>query len=63
MQKIQDEEGNQWYKHKKRVYRIKHGVRGAHASIQFQCEDCWMINLEGRLPADELDDAYIMLQH
>jgi hypothetical protein len=61
VQKIQDKEGNQWYKHEKRVYQINHGVRGAHASIQFQCKDCWMINLEGRLPADGLDDAYIML--
>ncbi len=23
--------------------------------------DCWMVNLEGRLPVKGLDDAYIML--
>jgi hypothetical protein len=36
-------------------------VRGAHASIHFQCEDCWMINLEGCLPVPGLDDWYKML--
>jgi hypothetical protein len=59
--KIQDEEGNLWYKHERRVERINHGVRGAHASIHFQCEDCWMINLEGYPPVKGLDDAYIMM--
>ena len=61
IKRIQDEEGNRWYKHDRRVERINHGVRGAHASIHFQCEDCWMVNLEGRLPAKGLDDAYLML--
>jgi hypothetical protein len=60
IKKIQDEEGNRWYKHR-RVERINHGVRGAHASIHFQCEDCWMVNLEGHLPAKGLDDVYLML--
>jgi hypothetical protein len=58
---IQDEEGNQWYKHERRVHRINHGVRGVHTTIPFQCKDCWMVNLEGRLPVKGLDDAYIML--
>jgi hypothetical protein len=61
VRRIQDEEGNKWYKHETRLYCINHRVRGAHASIHFQCEDCWMINLEGHLPAEGLDDAYIML--
>ncbi len=61
MKRIQDKEGNKWYKHETRLHGINHGVRGAHALIQFQCEDCWMINLGGRLPAEGLDDAYIML--
>jgi hypothetical protein len=61
VKRIQDEEGNCWYKHERRVHRINHGVRGAHASIQFQCENCWMVNLEGCLPVEGLDDAYIML--
>ena len=63
IKRIQDKEGNRWYKHDKRVDRINHGVRGAHASIHFQCEDCWMVNLEGRLPVKRLEDAYIMLIH
>jgi hypothetical protein len=61
VRRIQDEEGNKWYKHNRRVFQINHGVCGAHASIQFQCEICWLINLEGRLPVDGLDDAYVML--
>jgi hypothetical protein len=63
VKRIQDEEGSCWYKHERRVHRINHRVRGAHASIQFQCENCWMVNLEGRLPVEGLDDAYVMLIH
>ena len=58
---IQDKEGNQWFKHDKREHRINHGVRGAHALISFQCKDCWMINLEGRLPLPGSDDAFVMM--
>jgi hypothetical protein len=35
-------------------------VRGTHASIPFQCEECWMFNLERCLPVPGLDDAYVM---
>ena len=42
-----------------RAERINQGVRGAHASIPFQCEACWMLNLEERLPVDGLDDMYV----
>ncbi len=49
MKKIEDKEGNKWYK------------QGAHASIHFQCEHCWLINLEGHPPVERLDDAYVML--
>ena len=63
VKRIQDDKGNKWYKHEARLQRIHHGVRGAHASIQFQCKDCWMINLEGRLPAEGLDDVYVMMIH
>ena len=48
-----------WYKQGQREERINHGVKGAHASIPFQCERCWLLNLEGRLPADGLDDMYV----
>jgi len=48
-----------WYKQGQREERINHGVKGAHASIPLQCEDCWMRNLEGRLPAEGWDDMYV----
>jgi hypothetical protein len=56
---MEDEEGNAWYKQGQREERINHGVKGAHASIPFQCERCWLLNLEGRLPVDGLDDMYV----
>jgi hypothetical protein len=59
MKKVVDEEGNVWYKQGQMEDRINHGVRGSHASIMFQCESCWMINLEGRLPEPGLDDLYV----
>ena len=59
MRKVEDEEGNPWYKQGQLEDRINHGVRGSHASIPFQCESCWMINLESRLPREGLDDLYV----
>ena len=50
-----------WFKQEKHEHRLNHAVKGAHAVIPFQCEDCWMLNLEGRLPVDKLDDTYIMM--
>ena len=38
---------------------MNHGIRGTHTSLPFQCEDCWIMNLEGRLPTRGLDDTYI----
>ena len=58
---IEDEGGNTWYKQGLREERLNHGVRGFHAVFSFQCEDCWMLNMEGRLPVPELDDTYVML--
>jgi hypothetical protein len=58
---IEDEGGNTWYKQGLRKERLNHGVRGFHAVFSFQCKDCWMLNMEGRLPVPELDDAYVML--
>lgn len=57
----EDMEGNKWHKQEKKEAKVKQGVDGVHAILPFQCEDCWMINLEGRrlrLPQDEL---YFML--
>jgi hypothetical protein len=58
-----DEEGNLWFWQEHREQRISQGVRGAHASIPFQCEDCWLLNLKGQLPVPELDDMYVMCIH
>jgi hypothetical protein len=55
-----DEEGNLWFWQEHCEQRINQGVREAHASIPFQCEDCWLLNLEGQLSVPELDDIYVM---
>ena len=60
LRETEDEMGNVWHKQAQRTQRINQGVRGAHASIPFQCEDCWMLNLEGRRPVCGLDDAFVM---
>ena len=56
-----DVEGNPWFKQKLKEDEINQGVKGAHASIPFQCERCWLLNLEGHLPASKSDDMYIKL--
>jgi hypothetical protein len=55
-----DKEGNLWFWQEHCEQRINQGVRGAHASIPFQCKDCWLLNLEGRLLVPGLDDMYVM---
>ena len=55
---MQDEDGNPWHKDERRIKEINSGVRGAHCSIPFQCETCWMRNLEGRNPGPG-DKAYV----
>ena len=47
---MEDEEGNPWYKQAEREERINHGIAGAHVVMPFQCENCWMKVLEGRVP-------------
>ena len=57
----EDASGNVWYQQEDREFALNHGAAGAHASIPFQCERCWMLNLEGRLPIDGRDEAYMMM--
>ena len=57
----EDTGGNVWYQQEDREYDINHGVAGVHTSIPFQCERCWILNLEGRLPISGRDDAYLMI--
>ncbi len=56
----EDFSGNAWFQQEDREYKLNHGVAGAHASIAFQCEDCWVLNLEHRLPVPGRDDALLM---
>ena len=59
MKTIEDALGNIWHGQLAEEERLNHGVKGGHVSIPFQCERCWMINLEGRLPRAEEDRVYI----
>ena len=63
MEVVKDVNDNVWHQQSKKQRRINEGVKGAHATLPFQCEDCWMLNLEGRLPlaGSGRDDAYAML--
>ncbi len=56
---IEDELGNLWHKEEERQRRLNQGVDGAHMCIPFQCEKCWIRNLEERDPVSGDDDVYI----
>jgi hypothetical protein len=56
---IQDVAGNLWHKESKRQEQMRTGVEGAHLCILFQCEVCWVRNLEGRDPRGESDEVYL----
>ena len=56
MKEMKDEDDNPWYKQEEREYRINHGVNGAHLSLPFVCETCWMRILERRSPRPGLDN-------
>jgi hypothetical protein len=61
MATLHDEEGDPWVKQSVREARLNTGVKGIHAVSPFQCEICWMRNLEGRDPVadDPKDQQYI----
>lgn len=54
MEKIEDEQGNPWHKEEERRSRLNQGISGAWLCQPFQCEECHIMNLEGRsmVPAD-----------
>ncbi len=54
-----DGTGNVWFNQRKEEDRLNHGYKGAHVVMPFQCEQCWMMNLERRLPVSGLDDVYV----
>lgn len=59
MKRIEDALGNIWHGQEAEEEMLNHGVKGAHITIPFQCERCWMVNLEGRLPRGEEDRVYL----
>ena len=61
MVKHTDVLGNIWFKQDKQEHKINHGIQGARVSPPFQCESCWIMSLEGRLPIKGLDNIYVML--
>ena len=62
MMKFTDDAGNLWHEQAKFENRHNHGSRGVHVlCIPFQCEECWILNLEGRLPIPERDGLYMIL--
>ena len=61
MFQLSDGGGNVWYNQKKEEDRLNYGYKGAHVAIPFQCEQCWLVNLERRLPVPGLDDVYVSL--
>ncbi len=56
---MKDEDDNPWYKQQEKEYRINHGVSGAHLSMPFLCECCWMRILEKRSPQPGRDDTLV----
>ncbi len=56
---IRDVAGNPWHKESKRQEQMWTGVEGTHLCIPFQCEVCWVCNLEGRDPRGESDEVYL----
>ena len=50
MRRVKDEDGNPWHEEERRIKELNTGVKGAHCSMPFQCEVCWVRNLENRDP-------------
>ena len=56
---IEDEMGNPWHREEERQRRLGQGVDGAHMCTPFQCEVCWVRNLEGKEVELGRDDVYL----
>ena len=59
MKRIEDALGNIWHGQEAEEEMLNHGVKGGHIVIPFQCERCWMINMEDRVPREEEDRVYV----
>jgi hypothetical protein len=51
--------GNLWHKEEERQRQLTEGVEGSHLCIPFQCEVCWIRNIEGRDPVPGRDDLLL----
>lgn len=58
MSQVVDEQGNQWHNEPARRKRLNMGVNGAHCCMPFQCDTCWLWNLEKRSPGPK--DEFLM---
>lgn len=56
-----DEDGEELETQADRLLRLNQGKVGVHAVLPFQCETCWMRNLEGRNPLPS-DKRYAMFE-
>lgn len=56
---VKDDDGAVWEGQEERSTRINTAVAGAHAVLAFQCEVCWIRNLEGRDPRPVADRNYL----
>lgn len=63
MFQVTDRGGNMWFNQKKEEERLNYGYEGAHMALTFQCEQCWMVNLERQTHVPWLDDVYVAVIH
>ena len=56
MERILDGAGNAWHNEEERIKQLNQGVDGAHMCIPFQCEACWIYNIEKRQMMDTPED-------
>jgi hypothetical protein len=61
MSVLLDDDGELWEGQEDRAARLNTGIAGIHVSQPFQCEICWIRNLEGRdpVPVEDRDRLYL----
>jgi hypothetical protein len=57
---LKDDDGEVWEGHDAQAARLNTVVAGVHSALAFQCEICWMWNLETRDPDAIADRDYIV---
>ncbi len=56
---VKDQLEKPWHKEEERQRRFGLGIDGVHLCTPFQCEQCWMRNLEGRDPNTVEDKCFL----